>query len=484
VSNSGFLKKLNPNSLARLVLVGFLLAGLPLILAVGSAVYSVDELADLSQKAVYRAVRMTQGSRMLMENLTDMERSLRQYQVLDDADFLNAFQDQRELFLKTSKQLLALKIEGESRENLAELAALEKTLFEVIEPVKKEGKQQVVMRIDNFSVMNEIARELWLSSSELVNQEVSQLNKASTEVQKRILTHSAFLLPASVLLVLFFTYWIARPIRQLDGSIKKMGKGDFSSEISITGPQDLEYLGQRLDWLRLRLRKLEQDNQKFLQHVSHDLKTPLASINEGSGLLVDEVVGELNGEQAEIVKIIQSSSAHLNNLIEDILNYSHLNSQKSSLNIEHIELEELINGMIKRYKIQFKSKEISLKKELESIVFFADREKLKVIIDNLLSNAVKYSPRSGQIVLSSQRQEDSALIEISDQGPGIAEEEQSRVFDLFFKGRSRGDVQVQGSGVGLAIAKDYVEAHGGSLKVDANYKNGARFVLLLPLEPR
>jgi len=294
VSNSGFLKKLNPNSLARLVLVGFLLAGLPLILAVGSAVYSVDELADLSQKAVYRAVRMTQGSRMLMENLTDMERSLRQYQVLDDADFLNAFQDQRELFLKTSKQLLALKIEGESRENLAELAALEKTLFEVIEPVKKESKQQVVMRIDNFSVMNEIARELWLSSSELVNQEVSQLNKASTEVQKRILTHSAFLLPASVLLVLFFTYWIARPIRQLDGSIKKMGKGDFSSEISITGPQDLEYLGQRLDWLRLRLRKLEQDNQKFLQHVSHDLKTPLASINEGSGLLVDEVVGELN----------------------------------------------------------------------------------------------------------------------------------------------------------------------------------------------
>ncbi len=479
--NSGFLKKISPNSLARLVLVSFLLAGLPLILAIGSAVYSVDELAKLSQKAVYRAVKMTQGSRMLMENLTDMERSLRQYQILDDADLLNAFQDQQQLFLKTTEQLLTLKIEGESRRNLSELTELEKGLFEVIG--SKNSGEQVVIQLENFSVMNKIAKELWLSSSELVNQEVSQLNRASTEVQKRILTHSSFLLPASILLVLFFTYWIARPIRQLDSSIKKMGKGNFTSEVSITGPQDLEQLGKRLDWLRLRLTKLEQDNQKFLQHVSHDLKTPLASINEGSGLLVDEVVGKLNGEQVEIVKIIQSSSGHLNNLIEDILNYSYLNSQKSSLNIEQVDLVLLIKELIERYKIQFKSKGITLEKELEPIVFFADREKLETIIDNLLSNAVKYSPQDGQIMLMSEDQDDNVLVEISDQGPGIAVEEQSQVFDLFFKGRSLGDIQVQGSGVGLAIAKDYVEAHGGTLAVDPNYKDGARFSLLLPLEP-
>ncbi len=476
------LTKIRPSSLARLVLVSFFLAGLPLILAVGSAAYSVGELASLSQKAVYQAARMTQGSRILVENLTGMERSLRQYQVLGDADFLNTFQDQHKHFVETTQQLLTLNIGEDTNANLAELTALEGLVFREVEALK--GEQKVIVNIDKFLAMKRLSKVLWQSSSTFVNQEVAQLNQASAEVQRRILTHLALLLPASILLVLFFTYRIARPIKQLDRSIKKMGKGDFLSEVSISGPQDLEFLGNRLDWLRLRLSKLEADKQKFLQHVSHDLKTPLASISEGSGLLVDEVVGKLNGEQAEIVEIIQSSSAHLNVLIEDILDYSRLTSQKSSLNIEQIDLTVFIKELLNRYKIQFKSKEIRLKERLEPITFFADREKLEAIIDNLLSNAVKYSPQGGQITVSSQREEDVILFQISDHGSGITKDDQIRVFDLFFKGRSVDGVEVQGSGVGLAIAKDYVEAHGGTLSVDGDYQNGARFNLQLPIEPQ
>lgn len=481
MKRSGLIRNLRPNSLARLVLVGFFLAGLPLILAVGSAVYSVGELAELSQKAVYRAVRMTQGSRMLMENLTAMERSLRQFLVLDDVELLKTFQQQHGRFLSVSKQLTALQTEKDFRVKLARLIHLEKAVFEAF-PSKNASKKQLP-QLNKFLVMNEIAHALWQTSSQLVNREVAELNQASIEVQKRILTHSAFLLPASILLVFFFTFRIARPIRQLDASIKQIGKGDFSSEINITGPQDLEHLGQRLDWLRLRLNKLEQDKQKFLQHVSHDLKTPLASIYEGSGLLVDEVVGKLNSEQAEIARILHSRGAHLSRLIEELLDYSRLNSQKSSLNIERTDLETLINQVLNRYTIQFKSKAIILKKELEPIIFFVDREKMEVIIDNLLSNAVKYSPKNSQITISSKLQNDTVLLEISDQGPGIAEDEQNHVFDLFFKGRSARDTKIQGSGVGLAIAMDYVQSHGGTLQVDASFKGGARFSVLLPLAP-
>ena len=114
---------------------------------------------------------------------------------------------------------------------------------------------------------------------------------------------------------------IARPIRQLDQAIRQMGTADFTHAIEVNGPQDLRYLGQRLEWLRARLHELEEQQNRFLRHVSHELKTPLTAVREGAELLRDGVGGKLSPEQREIVRIVRENTLSLQKLIEDLLTY-------------------------------------------------------------------------------------------------------------------------------------------------------------------
>ena len=118
-----------------------------------------------------------------------------------------------------------------------------------------------------------------------------------------------------------FAVLIARPIRQLDQAIRRMGTADFTHAIEVNGPQDLRYLGQRLEWLRSRLSELEQQQTRFLRHVSHELKTPLTAVREGAELLRDNVGGKLSPEQQDIVRIVRENTLSLQKLIEDLLTY-------------------------------------------------------------------------------------------------------------------------------------------------------------------
>src|SRR5204862_7195698 len=122
-------------------------------------------------------------------------------------------------------------------------------------------------------------------------------------------------------LAILFAVLIARPIRQLDQAIRQMGTADFTHAIEVNGPQDLRYLGQRLEWLRTRLHELEEQQNRFLRHVSHELKTPLTAVRDGAELLRDRVGGDLSTEQQEIVRMVREKPVPLQKLIKDLLTY-------------------------------------------------------------------------------------------------------------------------------------------------------------------
>ena len=260
--------------------------------------------------------------------------------------------------------------------------------------------------------------------------------------------------------------------------IKSLGEGQFATPIRIQGPGDIVRLGEQLDWLRERLVSLEAQKTRFLQHMSHELKTPLTALREGSDLLYSGLAGNLNAEQREIARILQENSIELRKLIEGLLNYSAVHAQASSLDAKIVPLTEVVRRVVNDRKLAIVAKGIRIELNCETVAAYCDEEKIRIVLDNLLSNAVKFSPERGLISIKLYKLQGDAVFEVLDEGPGIPEPERERVFEAFYRGSETPLAAVKGSGLGLSIVREYVTLHRGS--VEALDGPGAHFIVRFP----
>jgi len=468
-----------PKSFLQLILMGFALVSLPLFYAFFNAAVYVDRLANQSQTAVYQAVQATQGSRILVEQLTQMERTIRQFVILGDESLLDDYANTHRSFRETGRELSRLPLEEEQRKKLDELVEREQKLFANVQKNPRDPRNSKPMVVE-YVLLSDLAQSIVAQSNLLIDREVNVLQRTAYEAQRILLWQVLASVPIAVLLAVGFTILIARPIRQLDSAIRKLGSEQFSSPIEVSGPQDLKNLGQRLDWLRTRLIELEQQKTRFLRQISHELKTPLTAVREGSELLSDEIGGKLTGEQREIAEILRTSSIQLQTLIEDLLSYQTSKFRNSALDLKPVNLKTIIDKVAADQKLALVAKGLELNTRCCETSVLGDEEKLRVIVDNLLSNAIKFSPANGAIQVHLERDDKVLLLDVIDSGPGITEDEKSRVFDEFFQGAHVSGSHVKGTGLGLAITKEHVVAHGGSIEILDDENGGAHFRVTLP----
>lgn len=468
-----------PTSFFKLVLIGFLLVALPLIAALVNAIIYVNRLVEQSQQTVSYAVEITEGSHMLAEQLTTMERSARQFHVSGDTALFEAYAETHQKYRQTAEKLWQLPLNAFQKNQLKALIEKEQHMFDVLRDTPRSTGHTDQAMLE-FAALAELTESLVSKSSKLINHETYTLQQTAMKAQRVLLWQAMAFVPGATVFAAVFLLLISRPIRQIDLTIRRLGAGDFKSSIAITGPRDLEYLGERLDWLRQRLGDLEEEKQKLLRQVSHELKTPLAAIREGIELLTDGAVGALNGEQSEIARILELQSQRLQKLIEDLLHFSKTQEKLTTFDIKPIRLDRLIEEVITDHKPAIMAKKIDVALLSPEILVFGDREKLRIVIDNLLSNAVKFSPGSGEIIMSLQKGINVAVLDIIDSGPGIEESEREKVFNTFYQGRAIPNGPVKGSGLGLAIAKEYLIAHNGTIEIVDDIVKGTHFRIVIP----
>jgi len=470
-----------PKSFRKLLFIGFSFAVIPLLGAVVYAAIFMDRLANQSQQAVYQAAKATQTSRILLELVTRLERVGRQYQVLGDKALLKGLTENHELFIKTAKSLSAFPLDKSMSNQLRLLTKNEQSIYDTLTKQAFDS-QRVENAVSKFSTLSDLARKVLAGSNRVIDKEVQVLHDVATTAQNQFVWVGLALLPTIVVVVIIFSIILTRPIRQIDQAIRTLGSGEFTDPVIVSGPEDLQYLGQRLDWLRMRLAEVEEEKAKFVRHVSHELKTPLTAIREGADLLDDGVVGNLNKQQKQVVEILVTNTSKLQHLIEDLLNFSIAHTKQTKINYDQVPLDKLIRGVLTDQKLAIMSKKLQLKARLEPIAVTGDKEMLRVVIDNLLSNAVKYSPQNGRLVIVIKQTGLDAAIEIADDGPGIKDSEKERVFEAFFQGEAKAMGHIKGTGVGLSIAKEFVGAHGGKITVTDNHPSGAHITLRLPMQ--
>ncbi len=466
------MSRLYPKSFLRLILIGFGLVSLPLIFALGNAAFNVQQLAEQSERAVREAAVATRASREMLETLTGMERALRQYLVLRENSLLEDYRRQHGEFLQATQDYARLPLDEAGRSRLLAVLAREQKLLNAL----NDGS---AVSPDEFSAIVEQVRGVLAASGRLVDLEIDRLRTTALDARSTLTWQLLAAIPVALAIALWFRALISSQLQQVDRAIRTIGRAEYSDGITVAGPQDLAYLGRRLDWLRRRLAELEEQKNRFLRHVSHDLKTPLTSIREGAQLLGEGVPGPLNEQQKTIISIIDQNSRRLQQLIEELINYQQAGFAASSIDPQPVALDVVCTQVLRTHRLVAAARAIRFERKLTPLLVEGDADKLRVVVDNLITNAIKFSPREGLIHVELTKREGLAVLDVVDQGAGVAAEERERVFEPFFRGTRARRGTVKGSGLGLAIAKEYVLAHRG--KIEVVEEGGGHFRVKLPL---
>ena len=479
--NAGSLRGLSFHQclLAAFLLITALLGG-----AAAQAMLALEHVALQGRQASQDAVSLTEKIQHLAERTVAMERSARQFLVLDDAAlrerYESAWQDARD----TQTALIPM-LMGAPTKAFAEWSQQADAAWAILQRPSRERQAALRALTPVFAHLHSLNEIL----AEQGQHEVDRRNDVllmTLENQRRLT--SALVLGAialAALLAFGFGHWLSRPLAHIEAVIAQLGENRFDQPIAVRGPADLRRLGMQLDWLRQRLAALESDKTRFVRHISHELKTPMASLREGVALLRDGVAGSLSPDQAEIARILGDNSAALQRQIEDLLRYHALASEAQQLRRQETDIKQVMFEVVESQRLLWQAKQLTVTMDAESFRADVDAEKLGIVLANLLINAVRFSPANGTITLTLGQDRTSLWIDCIDAGPGVAEADREHIFDPFYQGSQQPPGARRGSGIGLSIVREIMQAHAGSVRLmpsadDAQGIQGAHFRIDLP----
>lgn len=463
-------------SFRQLLVVAFLLIASLLAASSLRALFTLEQLTMQSRDGAVRALDLSAAAQSLNERSVAMERTARQSLVLADRvlrqRFDEAATDAKAVLARLGPQDVPQALANDWREHLETITRL----LSGSPDTALDRDRQVA---DEFRELDRINAAI----AQQVRQTIATQNRDllhTLETRRRQLAQQVIgAIGLAVLMALAFGIWLTRPLNRLEKAIIGLGENRLDEAIRINGPADLQLVGQRLDWLRLRLVELDADKSRFLRHVSHELKTPLASLREGVSLLEDGVAGELNANQREVAKILRHNTSLLQGQIEDLLRFNAAAFEARQLRREKTDLLQLIEEQIESQRLQWRARDLQIGIEGKAVQAEVDRDKLGTVIANLLSNAIRFSPAGGKIRIRLHRLAEVVRIDLEDDGPGIALDDQPRIFEPFFRGERQPPQAVRGSGIGLSIVQEYIAAHGGRVQL-LPAGPGAHFRIELP----
>jgi two-component system sensor histidine kinase GlrK len=462
------------------MLIGFTIVAAPLLFAIVNAAVQMNRLSNRSEQLVVHGIQGTRNNQSMFEEIGALERTARLYQIIGNTELLDGYERNHARLNATIGELLTLPLEQKSRAEAQDLRDEADRLSRELKAAPPNSPRMAGV-IDAFPHLSEMASNVSDRISSHIDRELTSLQLAAQLAQQKLFWQTLLLVPMTLAVVGVFTYLFGRPIRAIDRAISELGRGTFSRPIAIKGPADLERLAAQLEWLRGRLLELAQEKNRFLRHMSHELKTPLANIREGTELLMDGAVGELQSAQREVTAILRDNGMKLQRLIENLLSFSAWQAKSVGLEISEFKLRPLVKSVLENQQLTLVAQRVRLDVQVEDLTPCADRGKVRLILDNLLSNAIKFTPRGGTIAISARAERDQLVLDVIDSGPGIPADERNRIFEAFYQGKTPQGGHVKGTGIGLSVVTEFVNAHGGSIEILEAPSGGAHFRVRLPM---
>ncbi|GAB4468130.1 MAG: hypothetical protein Kow00124_02040 [Anaerolineae bacterium] len=283
----------------------------------------------------------------------------------------------------------------------------------------------------------------------------------------------------ALIVAALITNWVSRPLRALAGAASQIADGDYSRRAPESGPREIQEVARVFNRMADQVQRSQQTQREFLANVSHELKTPLTSIEGYSQAILDEAAIP---ERAAAV--IYDEARRMRRMVEELLDLARIESGQTPLRRVRVDLGGVLGAVLERLSIQAAEKGITLVREVGQLPHITgDGDRLAQVFNNLLANALDFTPPGGQVKVSARREADQVHVMVQDTGPGIPAADLERIFERFYqvdKSRARSSDRA-GMGLGLAIAREMVQAHGGRIEAESPASGGAVFHVWLPL---
>jgi signal transduction histidine kinase len=475
-------------------------AGLAIVF--GVLFLAIITLRDRSVQAAHTQQVIATANR-LQTLVIDLETSVRGYVITNNERDLVPWQRAQKQYPKEMKRLLALTRDNSMQHERAlglrtaissYLLAYSKPLVDYIKrnpqfapdvATSNRGRDQVEAIRGRFAEF--LATETALSNE--------RQSRARTTAQHALWVGGAGL-GASLLLILLGAVYlnraVARPVRLTSRAAARIAGGDFSERLQTTGPGEVGELERTFNTMAASLERtladLEERNRmlaeseqakgELVSNVSHELRTPLASVLGFSALMLDRDLPA--DERRRYLEVIRTEAHRLAALLNDLLDLQRVEQEAIELRQELVDLNDLLAAQVTLYSAQSEDHALRFEPAGEPLLIKGDRDRLAQVIGNLLSNGIKYSPDGGEVEVGAGRIGDEVTVWVRDHGLGIPEEHQDRIFTKFFRGDVGRERGIAGTGLGLVLARQIIEAHGGEVGFESEEGAGSTFWVRIP----
>ncbi|APC46898.1 HAMP domain-containing protein [Virgibacillus halodenitrificans] len=284
----------------------------------------------------------------------------------------------------------------------------------------------------------------------------------------------------SFLLVLVSTRYIVNPIKNLTIATKKIAAGNYHLKLKVKRKDEIGRLANDFSKMSRNLEQIEEKRQEFVSSVSHEIQSPLTSIQGFSKLIKEEELSK--EERIHYLTIIEKESKRLSLLSKQLLTLSFLDSEKDINEGQKFDVAAQLRETIQTTEWQWREKNISIELDISSVYLKGDPRLLQQVWVNLVSNAIRYTDNNGKITLRTHEKKKEIDVVVEDTGIGITEENIPFLFDRFYKVDKARTRTEDSTGLGLAIVKKIIELHDGTIMVESTLGEGSRFIVTLPID--
>jgi signal transduction histidine kinase len=355
-------------------------------------------------------------------------------------------------------------------------------------------KMPTLPRLRPYSVTRDMAGKAWLYGiRKLDNGEwiliavprptVPFLTIFTDELMLPVALAAGFALIVSLLVAFWLANWVGNPLQEIVYNSRKMPSAEVKA-VNSRGPSEVQELVQAFNDMNRRVQNTYQSQRAFIANVSHELKTPLTSVQGFAQAILDGTASEPDS-QRKAAQVIYDESARMYRMVLDLLDLARLDAGTLELKRDPLDLTALLNNVAQKLSPQASASQVTINVKSDALPqITGDGDHLAQVFTNLIDNALKFTPPGGSIILDIKPIGSSAQIEVTDTGAGIPTAALPHIFERFFQGDpSRPGGARHGTGLGLAIAKEIVTAHGGTINVRSEPGKGSTFTVILPLVP-